>query len=261
MAACTYASLSWPVIPLVPKNKRPITKHGLLDASTDPSQIDEWWERYRDANIGGCTGHLCDVLDVDGQVGRESLDKLESEYGPLPTTPFSLTGGGGAHFFFQPTGLGNTVRLADLPKLDWRGKGGYVVLPPSVHPNGTIYRWEVTPDDTPFAPVPRWLLDKLAPPVVERQPVRPVRRGTRYGQAALESELERLAQAVKGERNHTLNASAFSLGQLVASGLLDAAEVIDGLVVTAKSIGLSEREAVVTVKSGLNAGLRTPRGA
>jgi hypothetical protein len=39
----------------------------------------------------------------------------------------------------MPTGLGD--RAGILPGFDFRGRGGYVVGPPSVHPGGHRYRW------------------------------------------------------------------------------------------------------------------------
>jgi hypothetical protein len=42
-----------------------------------------------------------------------------------------------------------------------RGRGGYVLLPPSPHENGT-YEWRTAPDETPLAPAPAWLLELLA---------------------------------------------------------------------------------------------------
>jgi hypothetical protein len=76
----------------------------------------------------------------------------------------------------------------------------------------------------------------------------------------LEAECGRLALAPEGQRNHTLNAAAFALGQLVASGALSADEVIVSLVEVARRIGLRDTEIERTVESGLNAGLRSPRG-
>jgi hypothetical protein len=45
----------------------------------------------------------------------------------------------GVHLYFLPTGLGNRARFR--PGLDWRGAGGYVIAPPSVGVDGTVYRW------------------------------------------------------------------------------------------------------------------------
>jgi hypothetical protein len=75
----------------------------------------------------------------------------------------------------------------------------------------------------------------------------------------LEAECGRLALAPEGQRNHTLNAAAFALGQLVAASVLDVTEVVDALLTAARRCGLSEMEARRTIASGLRSGARSPR--
>ena len=45
--------------------------------------------------------------------------------------------------------------------LDIRGDGGYVVAPPSIHPNGKQYQWVVSPRDFPLADMPEWMVELL----------------------------------------------------------------------------------------------------
>jgi hypothetical protein len=77
--------------------------------------------------------------------------------------------------------------------------------------------------------------------------------------AALRAETFRVAAAQPGTRNDTLNRAAFSLGQLVAAGLLPPIPVITGLIGAAVHAGLPEDEASRTVRSGLAGGARKPR--
>ena len=49
---------------------------------------------------------------------------------------------------------------AIAPGIDVRGTGGYVVVPPSIHPSGRRYTWSVDSANT-FADAPQWLLDKV----------------------------------------------------------------------------------------------------
>ena len=42
----------WPVFPIVARGKRPLTKHGFKDATTNTAQISDWWAQWPDANIG-----------------------------------------------------------------------------------------------------------------------------------------------------------------------------------------------------------------
>lgn len=144
--------------------KIPRTQHGLKDASTDASEIERWWSMWPEANVGIRTGAESGllVLDVDDEHdGYGSLRELESRHEHLPETPRLETGGGGAHFYFrQATGVRNSAgRLG--PGLDIRAEDGYVVAPPSLHPSGRRYVWDVEPDELELQPAPEWLLREL----------------------------------------------------------------------------------------------------
>ena len=147
-AALNYAERGWYVIPLhtVPDcvcscgkkecgrnaGKHPRTAHGLKDASRDPRQIYEWWEKWPDANVGIRTGVESGffALDVDGENGQKSLREMEKKYGPLPDTWTVRTGGSGLQLYFlYPAGQ----KLRNSQGKDRtgnghsrRGEGGYV---------------------------------------------------------------------------------------------------------------------------------------
>src|SRR5262249_10734407 len=78
-----------------------------------------------------------------------------------------------------------------------------------------------------------------------------------------DAEAARVAGAPRGQRNHTLNRAAFSLGQLVATGVLQEAEVRLRLREAASTCGLMRDDGgasvVATLNSGLSAGMRQPR--
>lgn len=145
--------------------KTPATPHGCKDATTDPAQIAEWWGGGSTYNVAIGTGNGLVVLDVDtdhdtGKFGDETLADLERQYGPLPETWTCLTGGGGVHYYFQCDDPALTVAVGFAPGLDYRGAGGYVIAPPSIHPTtGRAYEWEAssTPTSVPLAPLPDWL--------------------------------------------------------------------------------------------------------
>lgn len=175
-----YSSKKWECFPCRPNDKTPLVKWADV-ATTEINMLNGWLEQWPDMNIGIATGKRSGifVLDVDaGHGGEESLSALLREYGELPQTPIAMTGGGGRHFIFQHPGfpIGNVQNSGKIGKgIDVRGDGGYIVVAPSLHPNGNHYVWdkEHAPSMTPVAPAPEWLLKKLIQPVVvEQQPER-----------------------------------------------------------------------------------------
>lgn len=159
-AALAYARSGHPVFP-VKRDKTPYTPHGFLDASVDETTIQSWWARFPDAGVGLVTGSTAGFITIDidpRHGGRDSLNGLLTEHGPLPPGPKSNTGGGGNHYLFAHPG--GTIRNATniLPGIDLRADGGYIVAPPSGHPSGGTYEWIVPLDSVPLPPPPDWLL-------------------------------------------------------------------------------------------------------
>ena len=277
-AAALYwaGTLGVPALPVEPMGKRPLgalAPHGVKDATTDPAVIRTRWATHPSANIGLACGIAFWVLDVDGEAGEASLAALQARHGPLPATVTTRTGSGGWHLYFAlPEGrtIRNSVRRLG-PGLDTRALGGYVVAPPSIHPNGRPYAFVPgrEPWSMPLAMAPAWLLDRLdsppAPQPIRIPPRPPVGHGTptgdAYANAALEGEILRLAAAPEGQRNDTLNRSAFALGQLVGAGRLAEGMVRAMLASVAKALGLKRREIEATIASGLRAGAASPREA
>ena len=147
------------IFPCRPGGKEPITAHGFKDSSRDISQINEWWSKHPEANIGiatgGLSGGLC-VVDVDGDAGIEWIRAQENRHGEI-NTALSLTGKGYQYWFKSERPIKSRVRLA--PEIDIRSEGGYVVAPPSLHPNGRSYAWEVSAplEEVGLLPLPGWL--------------------------------------------------------------------------------------------------------
>lgn len=147
-AALFYASLGLRVFPLTPGTKIPFKgSRGCLDATSDVERINAWWTKTPDANLGIATGHLVDVVDVDGVVGQRSraehwddvFSRIDADALGKVLTPRA----GGMHIYVPATGQGNAASI--VPAVDYRGAGGYVVAPPSRTEVGE-YRWLGTPD-------------------------------------------------------------------------------------------------------------------
>ncbi|HLZ24738.1 MAG TPA: phage/plasmid primase, P4 family [Ktedonobacterales bacterium] len=186
--ALHYAARGLPVFPLRPRDKTPaISKaqggHGFHDATTNEPVIRAWWKLRPHANIGIPTGAASGwvILDIDPRHGG-SLEDLQArlrDRWPAQrsfslTTQTARTGGGGWHLVFRHPGAGIIVpcvkpfqrlsaagQLVADPAYDIKGDGGYIVAPPSVHPNGPRYTWL---DRTPIADMPEWLIALLTPP-------------------------------------------------------------------------------------------------
>jgi hypothetical protein len=269
-----YAKRGWQVFPLVPGTKLPLARsNGFHDATSNPAALRRWFSQGHPYNIGIRTGIASGVfvLDVDGDIGAESLHALEAEHSLLPDTLTSTTGKG-RHLWFRAEGeipCSNDGKVS--AHLDIKGDGGYVVAPPSIHPNGTAYRWA---NDLPPAVAPRWLIDlarrRPKPPAIPHSSPRPTtaristaRSSAAYGHSALEGEIEALSNTAPGNRNHALNRASFCLHQLVAGSELDGAEVERGLWEGAKANGLladdGPNKIRCTIESGREGGLRQPR--
>jgi Bifunctional DNA primase/polymerase, N-terminal len=241
--------------------------HGVKDATTNRARILAWWTRHPQANIGLATGHRFDVLDIDGPTGAHTIRELAATNGFEGSGPLVRTGGGGWHYYLAPTGLGN-VRPWGLKHVDWRGRGGYVVAPPSRHASGHPYQWAAGRDlDTPPGQVPAVLLERLQPRQIQRPPG-PIQLptvvhgpGDRYARAALAEELARVATAPVGQRNRQLWESTRNLYNLVATGALNHREVDQGLLQAAERCGLlaeEPRQTHRTLASGRQVGLAHP---
>lgn len=162
--AQAYAQKGWQSFPLKPRDKVPFVKWADV-ATCDTQMLNGWFDNYPEANIGIACGKRSGiiVLDIDAaHGGYESLTELIIKYGKLPETPVSKTGNGGEHILFKHPGIEIRNSAGKLGKgLDIRGDGGYIVAPPSVHPNGNVYEWRVRPSEVELADMPEWMIELL----------------------------------------------------------------------------------------------------
>lgn len=162
--ARAYAGKGWQTFPCLEKDKKPMVKWADM-ATTEDNMLTGWWETTPNANIGIACGKRSGIVVVDvdkDHDGYDSLTDLILKYGPLPETPVSKTGSGGEHIFFKHPGFEIRNSAGKLGKgIDIRGDGGYVVAPPSLHPNGQQYQWVVKPSQTPLADMPEWMIEIL----------------------------------------------------------------------------------------------------
>ena len=208
--------------------------------------------------------------------------------------PSVRTPSGGSHLYYRlPPGVEVSSSAGKVgPWIDVRARGGYVVAPWSSTPDGDyrpVYGWDVVVDastDLSFTDghlnvtgerlrsidvhpghLPEWLLDLVRVKPTTRQPVDPWQELERaldrpastggYLTAALRGELDALASAKEGTRNHQLNRAAYNLATLIPH--LDESTIVTELTATATAIGLAPGEAAATIRSGIRAGTANPR--
>lgn len=166
--ALAYAALGWSVVPVRPGEKMPAVawaKFQTLPARE--SDIRSWFDADPRMGIGLVQGRNASsmVLDFDGELGHETLRRLEAR--GLPQSVRAYTPGGGVHVYLRHPGRPIATRKNVLPGMDVRGDGGFVVAPPSRHANGGEYVWDVDchPEDVPLADCPEWLLPALEAPL------------------------------------------------------------------------------------------------
>ncbi|GEP40111.1 DNA primase [Nocardioides psychrotolerans] len=249
-AATALAQAGVPVFPCVPGGKQPLTSRGFHDASADPAQVTAWWRRWPDANLALPTGAASglDVVDVDVHLGGNGYSAFERArsaglvegWSWLVRTPST-----GLHAYFLRTSA-SEQRSWQVPgkHVDFRGDGGYIVLPPSrvAQPDGALREYELiaVAQHQPRPVNAAGLRAFLDPPRPIRSPVNMSAVGARPARLAAW-----VASRPEGARNHGLFWAACRMAENGHG--FDAASTLLGD--AASSAGLTEREALATIRS------------
>lgn len=249
-AAVVLASAGVPVFPCMPLQKNPLTEHGFHDASIEASVVDGWWRQWPNANVAMPTGFASgvDVVDIDVHASGTGFDALQqARSAGLLGTPAWLvsTPSGGMHACFLRTGSA-AQRSWQVPgrHIDFRGDGGYVVLPPSsVKQSGgesRPYRVVNVATRQPDPVDANALRRFLEPPRPPRPPADLPSLGARPDRLALW-----VSTRSEGERNRGLFWASCRMAE--AGERYDVAATVLGN--AAQSAGLSERESITTIRS------------
>jgi putative DNA primase/helicase len=186
--ALYLVSLGWPIIPLCSPThkgmkdlhmskckspgKSPLIKDWVNWSATTKEDVINWFrsanQSHANINIGMPLGNPSGMigLDVDGQEGEVIL--LAISNGDIPPTLEFSTGNGRRLLYKLPNNM-------TTKKFKFAGRNGthtgfeilttgqQSVIPPSVHANGTVYRWKAghSPRDIPLAECPQWVLEKI----------------------------------------------------------------------------------------------------
>ena len=178
-------------------------------AAPHADQIDVWWEHDETLNVGLVIGRGLIVVDLDGP-GAEGL--LHNANIALPKDAPRVKTGNGFHVYLAVEELiGDRIGLLTAPQggkpqVDVRGIG-FVVAPPSRHPNGQTYEWLVPIGERPVPAAPSALLSLLRAPKLGPEPA----RSPGHGWVA-----EALAGVGEGLRDVTCTKLA---GYLIGKGL------------------------------------------
>lgn len=262
---------------------------------TDPmwAQIKkhEWWTEV--GGLGAVCGPISgDLVCIDFDTPKDRTD-LVFPFGIIERFLAACglgaawlvdTPRGGFHVWALCPGLEIEKGKLDRPALDLpdgyhielRWTGHYAALPQSHHPNG-IYQWHGAEPTGPPPAVDRDALLCAYAAVTKEPEVKPLppslytngngyngngfngsSGADKWARAALEAEIAKLRDVREG-RNNALNNAALALGSIVAGGYLDESEVVQALTSAAEEIGLDGGEILPTIRSGLGAGMKSPR--
>lgn len=215
---------------------------------------------------------LPDDVPLDSiQDGLDVLALLcEIRQAPLPdVAPQTLavkTPSGGRHYWYRiPEGTEWKSSSKTLGwQLDVKAGWGYGIAPGSVTPKGV---YQASGDCRTIAELPAWLAADLKrtghrldapqsrPRVSASQLLSRLKpQGDHYVRHVVAAELEALTGMTEGGRNKATYEAARAIGRFITSGKMTEGEVESVVLSAAVSTGLSEREALSAVRSGIRAG-------
>ena len=236
-------------------------------ATPDPDQLARWQAEYPGCSWRvACGPSRIVAIDVDRPGGNHTADgiaamaALVGAHGPLPPRPTVRTGGsGGLCLFFAHDGeqlRGESGVPA--PGIDPHRGAQSIMVPPSRHPRtGGPYRWIVPPWEVAPPPLPPWLATLLRPAPVTA-PTHAWRPNGPRASAAIMHAVHAVRVAPGGAANDTLNRAAFRLGTWVGAGFISGDTAMTELHAAATLRKIPIKEALATIRSGLEAGRRNP---
>jgi len=246
-AATAWMRLGHPVFPIVPGRKEPLTEHGYRDASTDAAQIAEWWRAFPTANIGLATGRSVDVLDIDrhgsgsGFAALAAPDRANVTDGWIAAV---ATPNRGLHLYYPAAGDARSWS-AGRTQVDFRGTGGYVLVPPSrLLAGGGTRGYRLVQTRSGGRVLDSAHLKEILRPAPLARPAPSSEGGVVTG-ADMRRITGWLRAQPEGNRNHGLFWAACRL----AEHAISSATALELLGPAATATGLEEREIVATIRS------------
>lgn len=168
--ALAYRARGWSVVPQDPGAKQPCVKwKPFQERRPTGEELTDWFTRWPQAGLTVVLGPVSGLLVVDVD-GAEAHETLLERLGGEPVAPRVRSGSDDPnryHLFFRCPDVPTKAKATPWhPKLEFRGQGGIVVIPPSLHKSGRRYAWveERSPDDLPLPQLPAEILTALQPP-------------------------------------------------------------------------------------------------
>lgn len=251
------ASVGVPVFPVWSDSKRPVTRHGFHDASTDAGQIEAWWASVPGASLAIPTGRASGVVvvdvDVHGRVNGYEAATRAKEAGLLSRWELmTRTPSGGMHLYYPTTDAVEQRSWQSAGSgIDFRGDGGYVVVPPSARLIGNQLE-HYTVERVNHGVTGSLDVDRLRE-FLDPRPVRPRRPFASDRPIDVDRLASWVSRLQEGERNHGLFWAACKM----AENDISPNTALDALAVAGSDAGLTEREVTTTVRSAY----RTVHGA
>jgi len=166
------ALATWGVIPVAPRTKRALVSWAEFETyPPSVAQVKDWADQFSSCNwevlLGSPSGGII-AVDIDSGTGHRWCD----DQGGFRqrSGPWFETGRGWCYLFRVPVELCTFGKLVPHADVEILGNGHCHVIPPSIHENGTQYKWCRQPNLTKPVPLaPKWVLDvirgKVAAPV------------------------------------------------------------------------------------------------
>lgn len=130
----------------------------------DAAEVREWFRSQPNLNVGIALGPVSGLIaiDIDSDAGETMLEAMAD--GDLPPTLEYKTGNGRRLIYSLPAGVEFRIRQrkdGQKEAIRFMGHGSQIVMPPSKHKSGPVYKWVFnrSPEDISPAVAPEWLLN------------------------------------------------------------------------------------------------------
>jgi hypothetical protein len=280
--ALAFAAAGFPVFPVDvfwdDERKRwrkvPCIKDWERRATTNPGLIKMWWDKWPCAvpgvPLGRCGKVVVDCDRHGGSDGVELFHELDRTRGPFPVHPYNPTKGGGEHHWFsQPA---TPIRYAKWVGGEVLGHGrfvvGYVVPQGECPVLPQVFRQGSIAEDRAITHTHGPLLvntGRLLPRNLYFLTLKlvPLSKSVRLrDQRRVCGILSVVVHAVEGTRNTRLNWAAYSMRELIGSGVMSRANAETLLMCAAERYAASDgvSAALATIRSGLGSTIGGPCG-